>query len=179
MSVVKSIVRHKFTSKDRLLIDTSVLLRVFAGNVAGRNAVREYGNAHKRMIEAKSKLYVDVVVLMEYVRVCLNYVWNKPHLRELSFEQFRKKKDYKDAVRKITPTVRKIFQVCTPINSSFSDLDIDPFLNEYETGKHGFNDQLIARLCKYKNITLITHDKDFTADVKVLTANKRLLKAKS
>ena len=178
--MVKPIVSYKFSGKDRLLIDTSVLLRVFAGNVAGRDAVKEYGNAHKRMIAAKSKLHVDIVVITEYVRICLNHVWNKPHLRELSFEKFRKKRDYKDAVRKIAPTVRNIFKVCSPIESNFSGVKMGMLLKDYETGKHGFNDQFIANLCRSKSMRLVTHDKDFiAAGVTVLTANKRLLKAGS
>ena len=180
MSVVKPIVSYKFTSKDRLLVDTSVLLRVFARNIAGRDAVREYGSAHKKMIVANSKLYVDVVVITEYVRVCLNHVWNKPHLAAISFEKFRKRKDYKDAIRRIAPTIRNIFKVCSPIESNFSGIKMGAVLNEYETGKHGFNDQIIASLCRSKNMKLVTHDKDFiAADVTVLTANKRLLKASS
>jgi predicted nuclease of predicted toxin-antitoxin system len=49
-------------------------------------------------------------------------------------------------------------------------------MTDYESGNADFNDQIIAELCRKKQLTLITDDGDFHGqDIAILTANKRLL----
>ena len=49
-------------------------------------------------------------------------------------------------------------------------------LNEFAAGECDFNDQVIIKLCKKEELTLITHDADFRdAGIPILTANHRLL----
>ena len=65
---------------------------------------------------------------------------------------------------------------CERIENEFAALDIDALMDEFEKGDSDLNDQILAELCKRRNLKLVTHDSDFKdRGLVVLTANKALL----
>ena len=61
--------------------------------------------------------------------------------------------------------------MCSQIESRYESVDVEAWMNEYETGGYDFNDQVIRDLCKSKGWTLVTDDGDFDAQgISVLTA---------
>lgn len=65
---------------------------------------------------------------------------------------------------------------CSIIEHGFETLAIQDMIKEYEDGNADFNDQVLARLCKNKKLTMVTDDGDFHAKgIPILTANNRLL----
>ena len=49
-------------------------------------------------------------------------------------------------------------------------------IDEFEKADSDFNDQILAELCKRRNLKLVTHDADFRdRGLNILTTNPRLL----
>jgi len=65
---------------------------------------------------------------------------------------------------------------CVRTDLGFEIVDIDGLLAQFAAGNTDFNDQIIADLCRRKNLIFITHDADFKGSgLAILTANSRLL----
>ena len=70
--------------------------------------------------------------------------------------------------------------MCFQIESRYETVDVEAWMNEYETGEYDFNDQVIRDLCKRKGWKLVTDDGDFDAQgIPVITANAGLLRSRT
>ena len=167
---------HNFTSKDKLFLDANIWLYLFSPREPADRWKQIYSEVFERILKANSRIYVDVLVLSEFINAYARTKWRAaaPHIR--SFKDFRSGRGFKPVAEDITASVKEIVSHCSRIESGFTTLPINDLLADYITGDFDFNDQVITELCKSNGFTLITNDSDFnTQEIPILTANPSLL----
>ena len=65
-----AVLSHNFKPEDRLLLDTNIWLLVYAPSKPNDSRVKVYSQAFKNMITAKSQIYIDVLVVSEFISNC-------------------------------------------------------------------------------------------------------------
>ena len=167
---------HNFTSKDKLFLDANMWLYLFSPREPRDRWKQIYSEVFERILKANSRIYVDVLVLSEFINAYARMKWRAaaPHIR--SFKDFRSSGGFKPVAEDIAAGVKEIVSHCSRIESSFTTLPINDLLTDYISGDFDFNDQVITEICKNNGFTLITNDSDFkTQEIPVLTANSNLL----
>lgn len=167
---------YPFTSQDRLFLDANIWLYV-SGSLELSTYWRSiYTNAFNRILQAKSRIYIDVLVVSEFINSYARVRWKLIAPRVNQFKDFRNSQGFKPVAKNIADDVKQIMRHCSRIESGFEVLDIGDLLNDYATGDYDFNDQVITEICKSNGFTLITNDGDFkTQEIPILTANAKLL----
>lgn len=175
-SKVEKITNYVFKASDELLLDANVWLFVFGPQKPGDRRAAIYSQAFTNILAAQSRVYIDVLVVSEfintYARLKYNILANKP----ADFKQFRQSQDFKPVASDIAADMKRILQHCTRIANGFETLAIESLLTKYAVGDSDFNDQLLTNLCIQRGLKLVTDDGDFKKrGVSVITANTRLL----
>jgi len=173
---VSALADYEFTPADELLLDTNVWLLVYGPQKPGSARVAAYSRALAKILAARSRIYIDVLIVSEFINAYARLKWKlvAPHFGQ--FKAFRKSVEFKPVAQDVAADAKRILKHCARIESGFEALDINGLIDEYGTGDFDFNDQVIAGLCKSKGLILVTDDADFGGrGVPVVTANKRLL----
>lgn len=167
--------QHTFTASDHLLLDTSVWLLIYGPQVPGESRVALYSGALKRMLEAKSRLYVDVVILSEFINTNARMKMRLVAPR-LSFKDFRRTAAFQTVANDVVADTKQMMKQCAWVTNDLELPAVDGLLDEYALGKSDFNDQIISILCRQKGMKLVTDDSDFKdLGIPILTANSQLL----
>jgi predicted nucleic acid-binding protein len=171
--------QYAFKATDKLLLDANVWFFLYGPHPPGSPKAAVYSGALARILAAKSRIYVDVLIISEYVNRCARLkhqvLQGRPGVSR-NFKQFRQSSTFKTIARDIAADVRKILTNCSRVESGFSELNIESLVVEYGRGDADFNDLVLAELCKSKGLKLVTDDGDFEGeDIVILTANRRLL----
>jgi predicted nucleic acid-binding protein len=125
---------------------------------------------------AGSKVYVDLLVLSEFINRFARLEHQQSHLCKKTFKDFRRSSLFGPAAQGIANETRRILQHSHPLGISFDHVDMDALLLEFEAGQSDFNDEVFAAFCKEKGFTLVTHDGDYRGKgIPILTANQHLL----
>ena len=168
--------RYRFTSQHKLFLDANIWLYLYGPKKPRNRSVRIYSNAYNRILNAGSQIYIDVLVVSEFINRCARQECELAGYTPKQFKVFRHSSDFKSVAPGIAAAVKKITNCCLRTESTFSTLKIDNLLNDYAKGNSDFNDQVITELCKNNGLTLVTHDGDFkTQEIPILTANRSLL----
>ena len=168
---------YRFTPQDRLFLDTNIWFYLYGPQKPRTSWVDIYSQAFDRILNAKSRIYIDVLAVSEFINVYARLKWKlvASHYRE--FKDFRSSADFKPIAQDIVADVKHVLKHCSRIESGFSTLEIDDLLADYAAGNSDFNDQVITELCRSNGLTLMTNDGDFRSQgIPVLTANSRLLR---
>jgi predicted nucleic acid-binding protein len=173
--------RFSFSDKDQLLLDTSVWMRVYgpAGPTDRRVAI--YSGALRNMLTAKSPLFVDVLVVSEFVNAYAR-LRQKILLQDgapisSDFKTFRSSPAFAQIAKEICDAVRRIVGNCTRTGTGFETTDITDLLTQFEKGAADFNDHMLGDMCRLRGWTLVTDDADLQCvGVPLITANRRLLR---
>ncbi len=169
---------YDFKSSDALLLDANIWLFVYGPQKPNDPKVAAYSNALRKILAAKSCIYIDVLIVSEFINAYARMKWNLlcGPSKTRNFKQFRKSSAFKPVAQDIAADVKCVLKHCTRVESGFESLPIDTLVNEYAAGDSDFNDQILAALCNSKGLKLVTDDADFKRrGVPVVTANKRLL----
>ena len=173
-----SVAKHAFQQTDRLFLDANIWLYFYCPQNPNDSHVKIYSSAFRRILAARCKIFVDVLVVSEFVNRYARIKWKTeaPGLR--NFKTFRDSYHFPPIAKEISDNVRRIVKHCSRVDSEFANLAIQNLLDEFAMGAADFNDQVIAILCRNKKATLVTHDGDFTdGEIPILTANPKLLSA--
>ena len=170
---------YAFTQNDEFLFDTNIWFSIYGPARPGDRKAVIYSRALSQMLAVKCQIYVEVLILSEYVnryaRLKHNILKSGPGIDQ-DFKQFRKSPAFKPVASDIAGDVRQILKHCERIESDFSPIDIASLIDEFEKGDSDFNDQILAELCKCRNLKLVTHDSDFKdRGLNIVTANRDLL----
>ena len=167
---------YNFTAQDKLFLDANIWLYLY-GPPKPRSYWRPiYTSVFNRMVRAKSRIYIDVLVVSEFINAYARLGWRDASSYPNAFKTFRSSSDFKTVAQNIATHVQQIMKHCTRIESGFVTLPMDDLLADYISGDFDFNDQVITEICKSNGFTLITNDGDFkTQEIPVLTANSKLL----
>ena len=176
-SEVVSISSYSFKPEDRLFLDTNIWMFVYGPNSQDESRQEEvdvYSGAFKNMVEAKSKIYIDVLVVSEfinrYARIQFNIQKEEKKQYFKNFKRFRQSEEFKPIAKAIADDTKRLLKHCTRIESGFETLNIEAIVDEYSEGKSDFNDQVIAAICKREELRLVTDDGDFAdAGISILT----------
>ncbi|MCY4071998.1 MAG: PIN domain-containing protein [Chloroflexi bacterium] len=175
-SAVQEVSRYPFSVKDDLFLDANIWLFLYGPHQPRPPSyIRTYSNAYRRILSAQSRIYVDVLIVSEFIN---RYARLQQNLFApgSNFKQFRNSLSFKSVAQDIAFNVDRILKHSSRIESGFAALDMSDLLNDFAAGAADFNDQVIAELCKSNGLTLVTHDGDFNAPgLSVLTANRNLL----
>ena len=172
----KSVKNYNFTAGDKLFLDANIWLYLH-GPQQPRAAsyVKTYSDAYKRMLSAQSQIYIDVLIVSEFVNRYAR-LQHKFAASGQNFKAFRNSPAFKKHAQDIADDVKRVLRHCSRIESGFATLKIIDLLDDFAAGGSDFNDQVIAALCRRMGLTLVTHDSDFNAPgISVLTANQSLL----
>lgn len=171
--------RHAFTDADALLLDTNIWLYLY-GPAADPNhrSVQDYTAIFSRLLAAGSKLFVDVLVVSEFVNRFARIEMKRLQPGQTDFKTFRTSSDFPAVARAIESQVGQMLLICRPLDHPFSEWNHAGLLNNFGTGTLDWNDQLLVENCRKHQVALLTHDSDFTdGGIPVFTANNRLLAA--
>jgi predicted nucleic acid-binding protein len=176
---VDVITNYKFKPDDELLLDANVWFFIYGPHRPGDPRAGVYSGALGRILAAKSRIYVDVLIISEFVnryaRLRHNILKNRRGV-PTDFKQFRSTPAFKPIAIDIAADTRKILATCACLDSGFATLDNKALVDAFGNGNSDFNDLVLADLCKSKALKLVTDDGDFKGKgVTILTANKRLL----
>lgn len=172
------IVEYTFTSTDRLLLDANIWLFMYGRQDPKDSRIPIYSRAFANILNAKSRIFLDVLVLSEFInrysRIEHNIVKDSHGPKE--FKRFRKSPEFKTVAEDIVTASRQILKHCKRTGSGFESVDINAILTDYKERCPDFNDQMLVEICKTKGLKLVTHDGDFKhCGLILLTANKNIL----
>jgi predicted nucleic acid-binding protein len=170
---------YDFKSSEALLLDANIWLFVYAPQKPTDTRVAIYSEALGKILAAKSCIYIDVLIVSEFINTYARLKWNllPKSTKPKRFKQFRRSADFEAVAQGIAADVKRVLQHCTRVESGFESLAIDTLVDEYAAGDSDFNDQVLTALCKKKGLTMVTDDVDFKGrGIPVITANKRLLR---
>ena len=167
---------YNFTPQDKLFLDSNIWLYLY-GPPKRRSYWRSiYASVFNRILRAKSRIYIDVLVVSEFINAYARLKWRDASSYPNTFKTFPSSSDFKTVAQDIATHIQQIMKHCTRIESGFTTLPINDLITDYINGDSDFNDQVITEICKNNGFTLITNDSDFkTQDIPVLTANSKLL----
>ena len=170
-------VRHyNFTPQDKLFLDTNIWFYLYGPQKPRTSWVDIYSTAFGRILNAKSRIYIDVLVVSEFINRYARMKWKLVAPRIKPFKVFRNSSCFKPVASDIVADVKRVLKHCSRIESGFSTLEMDNLITDYVAGNSDFNDQVITELCRSNGLTLMTNDGDFRSQgIPVLTANSRLL----
>ena len=169
---------YNFTSQDRLFLDANIWLYNFCPDAQPPKPspkVEIYSQAFAAILQAKSRIFIDVLVMAEFINRYARLRWGN-EAPDMAFKVFRNSADFTAVAREIACQSGRVMGLCDRVESGFAGLQMEDLLDTYSEGESDFNDQVIAELCKKEKLTLVTDDGDFQyPGMSILTANRRLL----
>lgn len=170
---------YQFSAADKLFFDANVWLFIYSPQYRPSDQrAGLYSAAYKRILEVQCRIFVDALILSEFVNVLARLAFHSlpSPQKPQDYKAFRRSPAFKPVARSIADACRRIVEACTRIESGFASVDVDVLLERYEGGKADFNDQILAQLCNRQGLTLVTDDGDFRdSGLQIVTANRRLL----
>ena len=178
---VQDIANYQFSATDRLLLDTNVWFLLYGPQKPQpSNKVAAYSKALSNMLEYKSKIYINILIVSEFINTYARRQ-HSLHRRGLDadtdrikkdFKTYRKSTDFKPIANDSALAIKKMLKHCIRISDNFEALALERIVDEFSKGDADFNDQILADLCQREGLTLVTDDGDFKAHkVNILTAN--------
>ncbi len=176
---VRRLSPYRFHETDRLLFDANVWLFLYSPQYGPNdNRVRVYSAAVKNALTAHSHIFVDALILSEFINAWARFMYNKllASLKPKDFKTYRNSPAFRPVAKGIADACRRMLGYAARVDSEFSSLNIDAVLGGYETGRADFNDYVLAELCNKNDLTLVTDDADLKGlTLNILTDNRRLL----
>ncbi|MGC1375574.1 MAG: hypothetical protein WA821_05090, partial [Anaerolineales bacterium] len=144
MSKTRDITGYAFSNHDRLFFDTNVWLYIFGPQGNPADAMPQiYSKAFASAIGAKSNIFLDVLVLGEFINrfARIEYDIQFPNKsKRPNFKEFRNSPAFQPVAQAIVSATRNILKFVARVESEFTRVDINALLSEFETGGHDFND---------------------------------------
>ena len=168
--------RYHFTSQHKLFLDANIWLYLYGPKEHSSYWVEVYSEAFNRILKAESDVYIDVLIVSEFINRFARDEWELSKLYPESFKIFRNSLEFEAIAQGIAAAVKRIMRYCIQIESGFRSLKIENLLDDFANGKYDFNDQVITEFCKNNGLTLVTHDGDFDpGKLHILTENNYIL----
>ena len=169
---------YQFSDSEPLLLDTNIWIYLFPPpvNPQPKAIVRNYSNALKSMLRAKTRILMDVLVLSEYLNKYCRCMWSASNTSQ-TYKDFRKTANYPPIGQQASSEARQILNLCARENHPFEGVNINQVLADFEVGKRDFNDGLLIETCRLNGWKFVTHDGDCSeGGIEILTSNCGLLR---
>ena len=174
-----SVEKHAFSGNDKILVDANIWLYGYGPQADPKDRkTRQYSAAFKKILAAKSSIFVDVLIVSEFVNRYsrMEFQIKNPNAKGEGFKSFRKSAAFGPIAKAIVADLNRIFKDCKCLDTCFEKMNRMGLLSELEREYPDFNDLILAEICKSNGLMLLTHDEDFTKfDVPLLTANRNML----
>ncbi|MDZ7703061.1 MAG: PIN domain-containing protein [Trueperaceae bacterium] len=171
-----SVETYNFTSEEKLFLDANIWMFVYGPQRPGNKKVATYSQAFAHILDAKSSIYIDVLIVSEFINTYARLKWGFMGNPYSNFKRFRQSQDFKPVAQDIADRIKRVLSHCNRVENGFKTLDMDGLIAQYAEGDADFNDQVITALCQKRGLTLVTDDGDFRGqDIPIVTANRRLL----
>jgi len=168
----------------KIFLDTNIWIYLFGSfSDSQKSIVKKYSRAFKYLTQSNNKLYTDVTVISEFINRYQRhkfgiYKVNKNKMRNFDFKRdYKKTSDFKEHLRLVSSIVEnKILKWTFTANFNYENNDIRELINNFEEKAIDFNDLHIEKLCKMKNLILLTHDGDYSdSSIDIISCNPKLL----
>lgn len=170
---------YTFNQTDVVLFDANVWMYLYSPQGEQYPKLKaKYESGLRRIRGAKGRIFIDVLVLSEFINAYARFVYNDlpSATKPANFKRFRKSADFKLVAEDIAKYSRRILEKTERTESGFESVDVRSLINEFAAGEVDFNDQMLAELCGANNLKLVTHDVDFEGEnLTILTANPKLI----
>jgi predicted nucleic acid-binding protein len=176
---IRDIRRHSFTASDRLLLDANVWLSVYGPADMQDTRTSIYSAALRRMLDAKSQVFLDAFILSEFVNRFAHFEYDRARIggEATDFKSFRDSPAFEDVAAEIAISATKILNMSIRCQWAFISANVGNLLADFARTRSDFNDLVLASVCREEGLTLVTHDADFKwAGFPILTAHPRLLR---
>lgn len=177
---VTKVSKYEFKPEDKLLLDANIWISVYGPSEPGNDKAKIYSRALDNMMRARSQIFVDVLIVSEFINSYARKMWyiakeGEPELFK-KFKAYRQSEDFKEVAEEISVMASRIVTCCKRIGNDFETMEIDTLMQGFAEGQSDFNDQVIVEICKRRELKLVTDDRDFeNSDIAILTANRGLL----
>lgn len=168
---------HKFQKGEKILVDTNVWMLTHGPIAMTMARTQIYSNSLRDMRTYNCNIYVDGLVISEFVNAFARYEYNilPSKSRPAKFKDFRNSSAFLPIAQEISINVNKILKISRRCESNFSSVDISSIISDFSSGHYDFNDLLLEDLCKTQGMKLLTDDADFSGKgIDILTANNKV-----
>lgn len=176
MSEIYNLSEYKFSRDEGVFFDTNVWINLHFPHPNSKKRASSYSRAFQKILSARSRIFIDVIVLSEFVNVFIKMEQREFTGSTYDYKSFRRSSDFVQVANALGIYLSKIFHHATKIGTEFVEIDGSILITGLQTQSCDFNDLIIAETCKRSNLKLITDDRDFAdLDVSIITANSALL----
>ena len=98
------VARHVFRGDEQLFLDANVWLLVHGLHGSRGRRVRTYSSALRRILEAKCRIHVDVLVVSEFINTYSRLKWRQTGTQK-EFKEFRNSEEFKQVARDVADSV--------------------------------------------------------------------------
>lgn len=135
---------------------------------------RSYSAFMGKVLEAGGSLFLPQIVLAEFGNVALNILARASGWQP-GGAKIHQHADYHKWAVDVCDSIHAVGSDCDLIDDGFAELDLAGLVAKIERSTLDLNDHLISDICRRRELTLVTHDRDFAnSDVPIVTANRRL-----
>ena len=158
---------YNINTNDNVFLDTNILIFLFSPDFVHSKEyqVDTYSKIFEKLIENKSAMYINSIVISEFLNRCLRIDFNK------NYQDSNNTKDYKKDYRSSDEYKRTLAILLKELNKMFNEFKIkqldDGFSNfdtitEFKNSTElDFNDLIIARNVIDNSFKLLSDDRDF------------------
>lgn len=178
---IRRLSQYPFSCSDRLFFDANVWLHLYGPlSFSTDHRTSLYSAAFKTILEKKCKIFVDVLVLSEFVNVIARHSYHAKHQNASgrpSFKGYRNSAAFNVVAKEIAQACRRISSESQYIDTDLTSFDLESLYCRFEGGRVDFNDLVLSELCQCQKLKLVTDDGDFRGQgLTILTENHKLLR---
>ena len=119
------VIRYNFTSQDKLFLDANIWLYLFGPREPRNHWNQIYSRAFNRILNANSQIYIDGLVVSEFINAYARTKWRAVASHVRSFKDFRSSAGFKPIAGDIAAAVEQIMRHCVGIESGFTTLPMN------------------------------------------------------
>lgn len=170
---------YRFSENEALLFDANIWLYIYGPRRNISEGLKNtYTLALRRSRGAKSQIFLDLLVLSEFINAYSRLFYNNlpQATKPADFKTFRNSDNFRPVAERIGEYSRRILAKTQRTNIAFESMEMESVIDSYVAANVDFNDLILAELCKANDLKLVTHDADFKGDdLTILTVNPKLL----
>lgn len=185
MAQAQKIGHYQFQASDRLFFDANIWIELFdCRSNRDKNINSDfrkiYNGAFARALKSKSRLFAHPFVISEFVNRLLRDEHNfllKLNEAHSDYKMWRQSGSYRIYSEVVAARTRQILAPCTLIEDNFDNDALLDCLTNFEEDSRDLNDEFLIKICERHDLTLVTHDGDFShCNLNILTTNSAYLR---
>ncbi|MFH0957761.1 MAG: PIN domain-containing protein, partial [Pseudomonadota bacterium] len=114
-SAIFPVDHYNYSEKESLLFGANVWLFIFGPQYSRTDPrVKRYSLGLKNILTAKASVFIDVLILSEFINACASYAYNivPADQKPQDFKVFRESPLFQTVAENVAATTRKIMSLC-------------------------------------------------------------------